>query len=517
MNTITKKDICELQKFASASIIENVDGVFTMSTKDTNSIYLTILSLNKYLINKLSNISLKNQSNNMYSFETSMFNSFIEKYKSNGFKFADNIKQGQAGNISLAYFSIKHNIKLLNEDMFNIINKVEIKIILTKNDSFYSLDINNIDDWDNFIKNVILEYKPIRLFLKNVSSYESNCFYLKPINAIFNKIFDESIEYFMICNGLIQMKSKEIREIYDIDLTKYISNVSNNNYQVKIINNKIDKIYLIEKTYLYLPFDNDDIYNFDKYSFIKNEFNLIEKNDIFEKIDVLKLYSYKNNNVNTNIDFLTFFFRKELKNIIKNIEKNIKTSKDVILNISDTKIIDTLSIYQPKVFDIVKNKNTKQTIRIKSLFDSNIDVILWDRSYNKYDNKEHQITWYNVIKDGLSFEREKTLSLFFIEDFITILISENHKNIKIELEKPINKKNGGKGFLDLFITSELNDIIYGQVFEFKAIYNYNSKIESESKKQSENYDITNSIIDKYNIKKSYNNYNCNDVTLLNLI
>jgi len=514
MEKTNNKKLKSLLKFASASIIENEDGTYQMSPRDTNSIYLTILSLNKNNIFDCSNIGYINQQEKFFSFKTSMFNDFIEKYKTNGFKFTDNIKQGQAGNISLSYFSYSHNKKLLNQDMFNIINKTEINIILTKDDNFYVESIKNLDDWNNFINNIINKYKPIRLVLKNVSGYECNSFYLKTINAHFNKVYSDVVDDFIKSFDLKEMKSKELREKYNFELKNYISNVSNNNYQVKIVKGKVEKIYLIEKSYLFLPYEIDNVQNFDKYSFIKNEFNLIKDNDIFEKVDVLKLYSLTNSN--KTIDYLTFFMRSEINNIHNRIDRAIKYSKDVLLNNKDSEYIKKITNLETKIFDIVKNNN-RPIARIKSKLESKIEVVLFDRKYNKIDNRENQVSWFNVINEGLSFEREKTLSVFFIENIVDKLLNDNHSNIRIELEKPVKKFDGRSGFLDLFITSKKDGEIYGQVFEFKAIYNYSTSVQETCQEQADNYDITRNIIDKYNIKKSYYNYNNNIVELLNLI
>lgn len=515
MRTLSNKELVELRKFASASIVEEIDGTFTMSPKDTSSIYLSILALNKKSISKDSNFDLPNQNGDFYTFNTSMINDFIEKHKPFGFKFADNIKQGQAGNISLAFLTNTRDNKIINQDMFNIISKSEIKIVLLKDSDKFILDINSLEDWNDFVNNKIKDFTPLRLFIKNVSFPECNCFYLKPLNAYFNQIYKSLIDNFSKKNCLLELKSKEIREVFGFNISEYINNVSNNNFLVKVEEYKVSKIYLIEKTHLYFPYEIDDIHNYDNFSFIKKNYSLIKEDEIFERLDILDLYSdfYKNKNV----EKLTFFNRNETKNIHNTILNNIKTSEDVILNKSDELIISKLSKHDGEIFEVTLNKMNKHNIRIKRKSDSDIEVVLYDRSYNSQDNIDNQVTWFTTINEGLSFEREKVLSIFYIEEFVENLKKIGHSNIRIELEKPINKKDGRKGFLDFFITSDSNDRKYGQVFEFKAIYRYTDSVKETCIKQSLSYDITSNIIDIQNLQESYEGLDYNEVQLLNLI
>jgi hypothetical protein len=510
MNKLTNKDLVQLQKFASASIIEETNGTFIMSPKDTSAIYLSILSLNRNLISKHPDFELLNQDGDCYTFNTSMFNSFIDKYKSFGFIFSENSKQGHSGNVSISYLTDTRDYKIINESMYNIISKSELKIVLVKDSEKFLLDINNISDWDNFIKN-IKEYKPLRLFIKNVSAPECCVFYLKPINAYLRKIYDDLMYDFSSKKGLIKMKSKEIRETFNFEISDYYKG-SNNNYYVEADGLKLLKIYLVEKTHLYFPYDVSDIHFYDDYSFYKSTYNLHKENSIFERIDPLQLYSDNLNN--KKIDPLVFFNRKHMIDIHSIIQNNIKTSKDVILNESDSNFLKKLSSFKSNIFDIVKNDEDKYIIRIKKRKDSNITVNLYDRKHKKYDNTDNQITWFFAINQGLSFEREKTLSVFFIQKFIYDLVKKGHRDIEIELEKPIQKKDGRQGFLDFVVTSKFKEYKYGQVFEFKAVYNWNEENHTE---QVNSYDITSNIIDKYNLNSSYEKLNYNEVKLLNLI
>jgi hypothetical protein len=492
--------------------IENEDGTYIVSPLDTSAIYLTILSLNREQIG-VSGFTYPNQES-FYTFNTSMFNEFIESNKPLGFKFADNIKQGQAGNISLAYKTISKDYKVINQSMYNIVKKSQIVVVLIKDSQKYYLEINNLSDWNDFIQNKIKESKPLRLFIRNVSPEECSTFYLKPINAHLNSVYKGLIDNFVLKNGLVELKSREIRETYKIDLTHYLENVSNNNFPVKVEDGQIKKIYLVEKTHLFFPNEVNAIHFYDNYSFIKREYQIKTSSPLFEIIDPILLFSeYFENSI---IDPMVYFMRKQqihIDTIIKNI---IKTSKDVILNYSDVKILKRLGVFTGKIFDVVVNKEGKYTVRIKEKNSSSIQVSLYDRHYNRFDNVDNQVTWFTAINQGLSFEREKTLSIFHIEDFVKKLIKKGHTNITIELEKPINKKDGRKGFLDFVIKSTFDGDTYGQVQEFKAVYNWDS-LKSIYQVQADNYDITQEIIDGYNISKSYEGMNFLEVDLINLI
>jgi hypothetical protein len=210
------------------------------------------------------------------------------------------------------------------------------------------------------------------------------------------------------------------------------------------------------------------------------------------------------------------YFRKEQKNIHNIIRNTIKTSKDVMLNKSDESILKSLSSFKGDIFDVVLNKDNKYSIRIREKNKSNVSVSLYDRSYNKFDNVDNQVTWFTAINEGLSFEREKTLSIFYVENFIKKLIDMCHENISVELEKPIPKKDGRRGFLDFVVKSTFNGDVYGQVKEFKAVYNWDGS-KKMFQEQADSYDIISEIIDSYNISKSYDDFDHNEVSLINLI
>lgn len=512
MENLSNKELTSLQKFSSASIIEKEDGTFVMSPVDTSSVYLSILSLNR---NEIKDCSFESENQEkFYTFNTSMFNEFIEKYKQFGFKFADNIKQGQAGNISLSYLTITRDFKVINQSMFNIINKSKIVIVFTKDSNKYYKEVNSVDEWNDIVENKIKDFKPLRLFIKNVSPEECCTFYLKPINAYLNSIYKSTIDKFINENNLLDVKSKEIREKYEIDLSEYLQNVSNNNFLIKVNDSKIVKIYLVEKTHLLFPNEIDDVHFYDNFSFIKRVYRFLKESDLFERIDPLDLYSKYNQN--DTIDPFVFFNRKEQKNIHNIIKNTIKTSKDVILNKSDESILKNLNSFKGEIFEVVLNRDNKYSIRIREKTKSNVSVSLFDRQHNRFDNLDNQVTWFTAINEGLSFEREKTLSIFYVEDFIKKLIDKGHKSISIELEKPIPKKDRRRGFLDFVVSSKFNDEIYGQVIEFKAVYNW-EKSKSIYQEQADSYDITSEIIDKYNISKSYENMYSNEVSLINLI
>lgn len=518
MRNLTNKELKELKNnCASASIIEEEDGTYSISQKDTSAIYTTILSLNKDSITKIdSELNIVNQDPDFYSFNTSMFNTFTDNCNKNGLILTQNSKQGNAGNISKSYISLVKNMKIINNDMFRILNKAEIKVLVVNdNNDKFIIDIESISDWNDFLAN-LYKYKPLRLFLKNVSFPECNNFYLKPINAYITSVFKSLTDEFIKENNLKEVKSKYIRENFGYEVSEYVSGISNQNFIIDVKDNELKKIYLVEKTQLYFPFEGNQIHNYDEYSFIKSKYKFIKDDPIFEILDVLDLYSKKYNNT---FDTKTFFVRKESSNIDSIIQKNIITSSDVLLNNNDDKYLTELyKMEEGIVFSISKSRNGKNsTVRINDFKTSNIKVTLYDRSYNKYDNINNLISWFIAINEGLSFEREKTLSVFFIEKLVRFLIENGHTNIEIELEKPVNKKDGRRGFLDLFIKSTKDGNTYGQVYEFKAVYNYNDKSKEIFEDQASGYDIIHDIIDKHNITHSYDGCNHLEVELLNLI
>jgi hypothetical protein len=517
MRSLPNKERRELKNYASASIIEEEDGTYSISQKDTSAIYSTILALNKNSVTRINQeLNIINQEPDFYSFNTSMFNTFTDNCNKNKLILTQNSKQGNAGNISKSFFSLVKNTKIINTSMFRILNKAEIKVLVLNDDNDkFIIDIESISDWNDFLENID-KYKPIRLFLKNVSFPECNNFYLKPINAYITSVFKSLTDEFIKDNNLKEVKSRYIRENFGYEVSEYISGISNQNFIIDVKDNVLRKIYLVEKTQLYFPYEGNQIHNYDEYSFIKSKYKFIKNDPIFEILDVLDLYSKKHNNT---FDTKVFFLRKESSNIDSIIQKNIITSSDVLLNNNDDKYLtDLYKMEEGIVFSISKSRSGKNsTVRINDFKTSNIKVTLHDRSYNKYDNINNLISWFIAINEGLSFEREKTLSVFFIERLVKFLIDNGHTDIEIELEKPVNKKDGRRGFLDLFIKSVKDGNTYGQVYEFKAVYNYNDKSKEIFEEQALGYDIIHDIIDKHNITHSYDDCNHLEVELLNLI
>ena len=510
------KENKKLLKYAQASIIEEVNGTFKISSRDTSTVYLTVLALLQDSITEVNNFKvddydIKNQSEKFYSFKTSDFNTFMVKTQ-NKFKFLDNIKQGTSGNISLSFFSSEHNNKVINQDAYNIIKKTKIQIILEKDGLYYIEDINNIIEWDNFIENTINTYIPRRIILSNVNKYEANVFYLKPINAYLNNIYDEMINVFSSKHKLLKMSGAKLRT-YDFDISEYLSGTSNDRYYVKITDNRIEKIYLLEKSHLFLFYEMESIHNFDEDSLIKKTYNIKKEHNFLERIDPIDLYSeYYNNH---RIDKKKFFLRRETDKIEDIIEFNTRTNNIVLINENDEQIVKRIEKNNDNNIFEINNKNSQIGVFVRMKHLSDIEVTIYDRKYNKSNNIIHQLSWYNLFTK-VSFEREKTLSVLYIEKFVKILQNKGHTNIKIELEKPSKKVEGGNGFLDLLVLSNKNGKQYGQMFEFKALYNYTKNVEETCQEQADNYDIKN-IIDKNNIQESYKNLNYKKVELINLI
>jgi hypothetical protein len=516
---LTKKRLSELKKYASASIIEGEDGSYSVSTQDTAAIYLTILSLNKNNVNIIEDITpsdygIINQGEFFYSFETSMFNTFIEKSKVHNFFFANNIKQGQAGNISLSYLSYSRNKKLINKDMYNIIIKSKIKFVVedrVDSHNTFLVNIDSLSDWDIFLNDSMKIYKPVRFFIEYVSPNECNNFYLKKINAYFNKVYKDITNELAKKEDLKLVKSKVIREEYGFNISNYINGVSNNNFLIKVIDGKLVNIYLIEPTFLYFPYEQNTTHNFDRDSFIKREYDIFKDNELFVNINPLELYN------NSDIDTKAYFVRNESIIIEKINESNSKTSRDILINKSDEKIYNKLKDLKGNIFEVspIKGENNVKVI-IKPKKDSNILVSLYERNHNRYSNIGNQIYWFKPYSSSLSFEREKILSVFYIESLVSKLVEEGHTNINISLERPTPKKSGGYGFLDLTITSNFNGFNYGQIIEFKAIYDFNNNVKEKCQNQCDNYDIT-KIINEGNINESYGEKDCSYVELINLI
>jgi len=531
---LLKKDFALIQESPSATII-NEKGKFIIHTDDTARSYLFSLILNKDKI-------VYDALNGYYNFKTSDISKFNDDAKRYNFYLNDNIKQGNDGNISLSYISSSKDNKILNKDMFEIVDVAEVSIILEKDQDKFFIDITSRTDWDFFLTNILSSgYVPIRFYFKNITLVETGLFYLKIVNAKLNKIYDELIHSFSTSNNLTKMSGVDLRS-YGIEISEHINKnagLSNQRYLVKLTDNKVTKVYVIKKYHLLFPYRGADL-NYDNESLVCNLYT--SNSNLVEILNVLKLYSDKNGNTTDEKSFFlnneqsiinnsfnglikasndiklasnlkSFFIRKERDTIKESFQALIKTSSEVILNKSDQHYLEKLKNFDKKIFHM-----SEGYVRILPKDECNTLVNLYNRDdfkLNKIDNFDTQTKWFKSTNE-LSFEREKVLSVMFIEEYVEKLKNSGHIDIEIFLEHPVNKKEGGKGYIDFIIKSTKNNITYGQSFEFKAIFNYGGQSKINSELQAENYDIQ-KLIDNYNIRESYDGHNHTKVILYNLI
>ena len=530
---LTNEKLTNLHKFASASIIERNNVSYKIHTNDTAVLYLSILSLIKNSIKELSKeeyIILNNKgvvyNTKMYKFNNSDFTSNIEDMINYNFYCNENIKAGTSGNTSISYFSITKDNKLLNKDMFDIINIAKIKVIVSLNDENYIISINNLTDWQILLTDIMnKKYIPIRLFLENVGLPARNMFYLKKINAFLNKTYKSLREDFAKDNGLLIVSSAVLNNTYNFKIGDFLEDISNNNFIIKVDKGELIKIYFPEQALLCLPFISNSIHNYDKDSFIFYRKEMKKFTPMIEYININDYYvSKKGLNVK---DSVSLFVRDHQDMIDSKLEKDAKSSRIVYLTNYDETVKKTVTKLKSNFF--TKHNSTdniqNDTLIIKEQKVSNILFKLYPRIYSKteyltskiYSNVDTQMTWFNSINSGLSFEREKMNTLIYLENFLNSLIKEGHTNIEVDLEKPILKKDGNFGFLDVIVTSYLKGEKYGQVFEMKSITNYTANTKQKCIEQAESYDIQRDIIDSYNIKKSYKGFDLLKVALLNLV
>jgi len=529
---LTNEKLNNLQKFASASIIERNNISYKIHTNDTAVLYLSILSLIKSSIKELNDDEyclLNNKgvmyNTKMYKFNNSELTSTIEDMTNYNFYYNENIKAGTSGNTSISYFSLSKDNKLINKDMYDIINIAKIKVIVSFNDENYIISVNNLTDWQILLTDIMnKKYIPIRIFLENVGLPERNMFYLKKINAALNKEYKELREDFAKNNGLIIVKSSDLKDKYNFKISDYLEDVSNNNFIIKVENGKLKKVYVPEQALLCLPFISNTIHNYDKDSFIFYRKEMKKFTPIIEYINLNSYYAIKKGlNVR---DTLSLFVRDHFDMIDSKLEEDAKSSKTLYLTDYDDTIKKAVNKLKSVFFDKHNSTDNHQndTLIIKEQKVSNVLFRLYPRVYSTteyltskvYSNVDTQMTWFNSINSGLSFEREKMNTLLYLETFLKSLIKEGHSNIEVDLEKPILKKDGGIGFLDVIITSSFKEEKYGQVFEMKSITNYTPNIKQKCIEQAESYDIQRDIIDKNNIRKSYKDLDFLKVALLNL-
>ena len=474
---------------------------------------------------------------------------------------------GHAGNVSLSYFTIsqinqsfenlygKNFYKLISKIQYDLLTNTNIYILFEKNDENFLLDCSTLTEQqfnEQLENNINNNYTPVRIIFENITPEQSLLFNTKIINRKITRHFDEFIEqnYIQKYNSpnsiktIKKMSNKEIKSKFNININEYLDKyISNERFLVTLVNNIPISIEIINTAKLYFGKVHFDTVDFDSESLVNKDIQKVRyDNPIYidknknEHIVELKIrdmeYYYKMANYNNilskekeepnGIPFWKYFFVKESKNLIYPTIKNIKNNaisfndneKDQNIQEHLQKLLKDSSILS--LHEIEHHNISDKQIIFKSKSQSDVEVKIYDRYHSTpYSNIANNLQCCLLHKSNFSFERERTLTIIFIEKFIELLKEHCHNNIEIEMESPTNTFDNNIGYLDLIIKSELNGHVFGQVFEFKAHNLLTLKLKEEMEKQANNYNVINKL-NQLGISKYYNQKNIGSVISENL-
>ena len=347
--------------------------------KENNEMENEILKLNEN-IQKLNLFFIKNNNNNFnkdnnisenkINFEKIMETSLIIELKQ---KYRESLFEIQKLNyeIFLLKKDIKYTkineLKIINENLLNHINKLKIKI----NKILNSVELNKINK-DNFnnIKNenIKKDFIIINLKEKNKNLNDKLIKKLKECNDIKNKNSKILFE-----NNNIRLKSNFYSKIIDELTIRF--NKSNNN----LINKELNKSMKKNKSF----------------NIIRNTFNI--KNNFCN-------LNTKNNNINNKNDLI-----KNLKNY--SIKNNIKDYKTFIKNINIKNNNNKIKLDQ--FYSFLKKNKINGILNKEYIIDNqyvNISklnkIILTDDNNNNSQNKSNNIlNSYNSIENSNNIEK----------------------------------------------------------------------------------------------------------------
>lgn len=489
-----------------------------------------------------------------------------------------NVPGGNAGNIAVAYFTpylsqicksalqsrgidIGEKAKLLSQDQMDKLNEIEAYLVMDKDNinigiplkhlSKESLDFA-ISHWKH------LGYAPVRIIFENLLPGHANAFNTKPVNDRVKVVMRNEIKKFFEIKGSRAefLSSAHIRENYGINVQDAVKRqLSNNGFWCTFDHNEaLKEIYILKYKELYFAKVND--FGQFKVQFSENSF--VDRS-VKRKDDVLFLTGKNKDGVErvTEVIDLDVYNVFERTNYNGFLSKNAGRGKNHKINLYDY-IIDScgdkieellsstkeLSTYhgdnnddeavqrtlqslskEPNaIFSLVKTKNESTgvddlMIQIKNSAKINATVSFYDRSFTdsprRTNDNNSVINFTNLHKSNLAFEREKVMTVLFVQTALDWLKTNGHSDIYVELERPTRKTNNESGYLDCTLYSKKGGIQYGQIYEFKSWYDFELNAQTVLKLQCIGYDVKN-VINKRGVTINYSDENIHSVKGMNL-
>ena len=554
-----KKKFLEEIQINTKNQIENLDLEYKKIKDKLNNLNLNKKELDEDEIEKLINLKKDNENLKSFSIEYSNVENQINNYKNkikenenNYFLIENNLNMLKEEKKTIKFniinlISEKESLEeIINNFFGQKINKKNFFYYLNNNIEFYVYELKNLDmnllcnelavNLINFMiyNNLIMNFDTEDINLKyDLSNFLKN----EILNFLNNK---KELLTFFYFNNFIENLSKKIISTFELNydsnkLANFLLYVIKLNYLNKVIDFNlkfIENYKNLKKNYLS---KSEEIINENKKLKNKIEENNIKLKSTIEKKDLyLQNNNIKNiNSINLSNDEINYLnLNDKLKQINKEKNelnedlKNKINSFNILNNNLNNKIKDLQNeniLYQNQI-DYYEKEDDEKSIEIKkeiellnNVIKENFQLIKNQLNLNKkkYGNK---LNFYNKLVSNInkSLDRfSKTNFLFNLNNNSFYDLNTNSSFVNVNLLSPYNSpqkyENSQKKFY-----SEKKPIHYRNIFnlknnnnnikydQFYTVQNTNFYINSEIKKENNNYNIK-----TLNNENNHNNKNNN--------
>jgi len=445
-----------------------------------------------------------------------------------------------SNNEGLSFLSFKdqegNKSQLIEKELIKDIELMELNVMgINKEDEYVIISIDSIEDIYNIEDNI----KITNLILKNIKQAELLKLNLKLCNAILkkyqtkNSYLDNELPVVKILKDKnyekLAPKDVEVEGVYLNE--EYIKPIleeegvetSRDNVYVKKDENGIHILFISFMKIYKVNTKNSKLDYFSTNSLIddKKEFSRVKEVEINGKryrlvIETKSAREYMIEDFKMGISETQLFtkFSKMLREIF---EKQLNPNNTITYtNDKDKKILDIVEKSSDK--ENKYNHILIESFNDKNLLDTNYEVLLKqneDILFSLYKrtrkneqsietNKNQDLHFIDFFKINGSVNREMINTMLFLEDKINNLQEKGVTDIKIDLERVVDKKDqegniSKNGFIDVIIKYNLNGKNYMEIYENKSLYTY---IQTKHQEQCNNYVIS-------SLKEVKNNeYNC---------
>lgn len=431
--------------------------------------------------------------------------------------------------------------KLLSNSQVKLVQGMTPLLLLDNGDGeTFALDIGEStpESLDSMLDHLVQEgYRPVRLLFNNLPKALSLMFNVAGINDELRKLWEaQEQQYFEDLVGagkLEKLSSKALRDRFGVNIGDAISSKTSNNsfYAIVEHDGRLRSVSAVQKKWAFfgLPGRTNGTPSFNEGAFVSQRLQsrpgvnrltatapdggtyrvpfqvvsveqmLVDNNwqNVREpmesvpegRFNVLQYFGYKSDDA---------IFRPQVADLLK-------TTLAFTVGLGDEDIENAMkaAAETSEHFKLVRaartNGDTKFVDDRRVVFNqhpsNDVVVEVYERGQkDPRSTASQEFPWVYLRKENLAFEREKVMTMLFMNKRIEFLRSQGHTNIKVVLERPVTKHSGENGvnfgFVDLgvFSTSPAG-VRMGQMYEFKAWEVMGAIQAGKLEQQANNYNV----------------------------